>query len=522
MRWVSVYFLILGFAILPLASVGADLREISSAFGPHVNLQAADFAEAKSFKSTDRIVGTYYFYWYDAATKSHIIDGDGSDALTTHPPTLEGLSYKSVAWHRRQLEDMMSAGIDVVLPVFWGAPSEQAPTSRLHWSYEGLPPLVQAREELLREGRQPPRIGLFYDTSTLHYNSWGERQDLTKTRGQEWFYATVRDFFSMIPPKHWAMIDNKPVILLYSAAFAPKHDQQFVNYLAAHFAKDFGGRTPWLAREISWNVKADSVVAWGGALGLKNPGGIASVGPGYDHSAVPGRDPLIVERRDGHFYEEQWVKLLRRPPTFVMVETWNEWHEGTDVAESKEYGRQYIDLTRKYSALFKQGWRPPWPRGAFSDSNSVSIFLGAKNKESGLRQIENEDGVTTAATPGNRPARSVQPGPGLGRYVYFAVEDSFKSGDLSNLSLSVEYFDAAPGSFAVEFDGSDPNAPFAGAYTRAAETIQLRGTKEWRSARFTLKDARFTNGQNRGADLRLVVEAPEFAVSNVALTRKTH
>lgn len=34
-----------------------------------------------------------------------------------------------------------------------------------------------------------------------------------------------------------------------------------------------------------------------------------------------------------------------------MVETWNEWHEGTDVAVPKEYGRRYIELTLKYLAV---------------------------------------------------------------------------------------------------------------------------------------------------------------------------
>ena len=28
---------------------------------------------------------THYFYWYDVASQTHILDGDGSDALTTHP-----------------------------------------------------------------------------------------------------------------------------------------------------------------------------------------------------------------------------------------------------------------------------------------------------------------------------------------------------------------------------------------------------------------------------------------------------
>ena len=505
--------------LLAMSWAAQAQREIPPAFGPHVNLKPADFAGAKSFRATDRIVGTYYFYWYDTSSKIHIIDGDGTDALTTHPPTLEGLSWKSVTWHRRQLEDMMAAGIDLVLPVFWGAPSEQSTKAQLHWSYEGLPPLVQAREELLRVGKQPPRIGLFYDTSTLRHNAWGEHQNLTTTRGRQWFYATVRDFFSLVPPKHWAMIDDQPIVLLYSAAFAKDHDQGVVEHLKTEFSKEFGGRIPWLAREISWHVKADSVVAWGGALGLKNPGGVASVGPGYDHLVVPGRTPLIVDRRGGAFYEEQWLKLLRRPANLVMVETWNEWHEGTDVAESKEYGRHYIELTRKHADLFKQGWRPSWPKGPYSDVQSVSIALGSTNRDAGLRQVENEDGVTAPAILGNRSARVIKSPPGKGRYIYFAVDDSFKAGDTTTFTVEVEYFDATPGRLSLEFDGSDENAQFSGAYTRAPETIQLAGNRTWRTARFTLKGARLTNAQNRGADFRFVVEAPEFGVRGVKLSR---
>ncbi len=464
-------------------------------------------------------MGTYYFYWYDLPSRAHIVDGDGTDAMTTHPATLEGLSWKSVAWHRRQLEDMMAAGIDLVLPVFWGAPSEQAATANLHWSYEGLPPLVQARDELLKAGRRPPRIGMFYDTSTLQYNSWGERQDLTTARGRAWFYATVRDFFSLVPPRHWAMIDEKPVVLLYAAAFARAHDQGVVAHLQTEFPKQFGGRVPWVAREVSWRLSADSVVAWGGALGLKNPGGVASLGPGYDHSAVPGRTPLIVDRRGGEFYEEQWRKFLRRPTRFVMVETWNEWHEGTDIAESKEYGRQFIDLTRKYADRFREGWRPPWPEGRYRAASSVAITLGATNHEAGLRWIDAEDGRTRPGIYAGRTARVTESRPPHGRYVYFAVDDSFKSAEAANFTLAVDVFDLAAGPLAIEFDGSDAAAPFNGAYSRATPAAKLSGSRAWQTLTFTLTGARFNNGQNRGADLRIAVEAPDVAVGGVRLTR---
>lgn len=516
--------LFLSSLVLALASSGGPaaaapgLREIPPAFGPHVRPTEKEFAGATTFRTNDHIVGTYYFYWYDAPSKAHLIDHDGTDALTTHPPTLEGLSWNSVTWHRRQLEDMTAAGIDVVLPVFWGAPSEREAKASLHWSYAGIPKLVEARDALLKDGKQPPRIGMFYDTSTLQHNSWGEHQDLTTERGRRWFYATVRDFFSMVPPKHWAMIEGRPIVLLYSASFARQHDQGAVDFLRAEFPKEFAGRVPWLVREVSWQVQADGTVAWGGALGLKKQS-VASLGPGYDHSAVPGRAPLVVDRRGGRFYEEQWLQLLRRPSHFVMVETWNEWHEGTDVAESKEYGRHFIELTRKYAELFKQGWRPPQTKGPFTDARSVRIALGPTNEEHGLRQVENEDGVTAPTAREGRGGRELRSGKTSGRYLYFVVDDSFKPEDSADLTLAVEFFDPVPGTLRVEFDGSDPAAPFSGAYTRSPDAVKLTGGRAWRTASFRLPQARLLNGQNRNADLRLVVEAAEFVAAQVTLSR---
>ena len=157
----------MGIIALFISSATAAERPIPSAFGPHIHPQIKDLAGAKSFRTGDRIVGAYYFYWYCFETKEHIINHeDGSDGLQDHPPTFDDFCYKSVSWHKKQLKDMEDAGIDIALMVFWGAPSERDPKSSLYWSYAGLGPLVEAREQLLKEGRNPPRIGLFYDTST--------------------------------------------------------------------------------------------------------------------------------------------------------------------------------------------------------------------------------------------------------------------------------------------------------------------------------------------------------------------
>ena len=392
------------------------------------------------------------------------------------------------------------------------------PISAQPWSYAGLPPLVAARETLAGEGLEPPRIGLFYDTSTLEYNVAGRKIDLTTAEGRQWFYETIRDFYSLIPPKHWALVDGRPIVFLYSAGFAAAHDQSCLEYLRESFARDFGGREPHVVREISWQVATEDVYAWGGALGLKNPG-VASLGPGYDHSAVPGREPLVVAREGGAFFERNWIRFLRRPTRWVFIETWNEFHEGTEIAASLEYGREYIRLNRKYADLFRAGVRPPLPRGEYSDFKETEVLLQSANENRGVTQVGSTDGVTEPAEVGGRSCRRTVATAHGGRYVYFRIDDSFKWADTMRVELEVEYYDDGAGTFTVEFDGSDLNAPFAGAYTRASRTVSLTGSGSWRSAVFPLTGARLLNSQNSGSDFRLVVEAEPFYVQRVRVRR---
>jgi hypothetical protein len=495
--------------------------QINPPLGPYTHPKPADFPDPIGYTLADRVVLSAYFYWYDIYSKAHIIDADGSDALTDHPPTLEDFSYKSKAWHKTQLLDMMAAGIDVLLPVYWGEPSQRIlnrPISEQPWSYSGLLPLAQARDELLAEGKTPPRIGMFYDTSTLQYNQAGQRIDLTTPYGREWFYESVRDFFSLIPARHWAMIEGKPIVFLYSAAFAANHDQSCIDYLRWAFAGEFGGHAPFIVREVSWRVQADNVYAWGGALGLKNPG-VASLGPGYDDSAVLGRTPLVLSREGGAFFERNWRAFLTRPAKLVMIETWNEYHESTDIAASREYGRTYLELNRKYADLFKQGVRLPRPRGPYSDVKFVSVILQSANLENGLQQFDHADGVTKAAEIGGRSCRAVVPTAYGGRYVYFRIDDSFNWADTMLADVEVEYYDSAGGSFGIEYDGSDPNAPFQGAYTASKARVQLSGSNAWQTAVFRLLAARFLNSQNGGADFRLAVQGDRFYVRQLKVSR---
>jgi len=74
--------------------------------------------------------------------------------------------------------------------------------------------------------------------------------------------------------------------------------------------------------------------------------------PGYDDTKIrkPG---LKVERFDGSLYESQWKRVIAAGPDWILITSFNEWHEGSEIEPSLEHGEKYIELTGRFSALFK-------------------------------------------------------------------------------------------------------------------------------------------------------------------------
>lgn len=491
--------------------------------GPYVGKPAAAPA-AGQFRSGSPLVATTYFYWYDAQSKAHVIDPDGSDALTDHPPTLEGFSYNNPDWHAQQLKDMAAAGIDVLLPVYWGTPLDD-----FGWSDAGLPKLVEARRRLLAEGSTAklPAIGMFYDTSTLQYNARRWHVDLTTEPGRQWFYGTIRNFFSLIPPEHRAMIDGKPLALLYTASFAKNVDETLFPAIRHMFRRDFGSDL-FLVKMTDWPGQADSQYQWGAALAPKlsrTTQYTAGLGPGYDHSAVEGRTPLVRARDGGRFYEFAWQRLLAiepdKRPWLVHLETWNEFHEGTDICESIEYGRKYIDLTRRYAEAFHAGRKV----GAAELTPSRVVCYASPERSDGLWIVPKPDGDGPVAerTLLGRKAWSTAPNrfSPVTRYLYFEVEDYFLFEGDEPVEITIGYYDGGDSSqFSIDYDSADPE--LTGIAQRFRPIVfkkpSTSGSGLWKEAKLLLPHARFAGGSN-SADFRLSATGGDLAVSHVSIRR---
>jgi len=69
---------------------------------------------------------------------------------------------------------------------------------------------------------------------------------------------------------------------------------------------------------------------------------VATVMPGYNDTNKP---ESVVDRQDGIYYTLFWSIAKACFPDGYAITSFNEWHEGTEIEPSREYGHQYIYLT---------------------------------------------------------------------------------------------------------------------------------------------------------------------------------
>ena len=107
-----------------------------------------------------------------------------------------------------------------------------------------------------------------------------------------------------------------------------------------------------------------------------------------------------------------------------------------------------------------------------------------------------------------------------GRQVYFKIsEDAFKDGGYPSVVFTIDYYDRGTGIVTLQYDSLD-DAPVPGAVKKAG-AITLGNTKTWKTATFTVTDARFDERCN-GSDFRLTFKKDvELILGAVGITPGT-
>ena len=83
----------------------------------------------------------------------------------------------------------------------------------------------------------------------------------------------------------------------------------------------------------------------------------ATVMPGYDETRLLGRSGRAVSRESGEFYDRQWEAALASGTDWVVISTWNEWAENTEVEAGQRFGQFYVWRTQFWTAALKHAPR---------------------------------------------------------------------------------------------------------------------------------------------------------------------
>ena len=107
---------------------------------------------------------------------------------------------------------------------------------------------------------------------------------------------------------------------------------------------------------IAWAPSPKSqLVSWAGKARAASPDKlyIPPVSPGCDDHLVRATT-CQRDRSDGSYYDQAWQGALNsNPPWAVVVSTWNEWLEATQIEPAQQYGDLYLQITKQYSDQLK-------------------------------------------------------------------------------------------------------------------------------------------------------------------------
>lgn len=353
-----------------------------------------------------------------------------------------GVSYNNKEWLKEEIEDMIAAGINVIAPIIW--PSDDPNHWSRVGLINLLDTMLQMQNEGYKVpkiaiffdtstiqfeefARLEKETGKPVDTNDPA-RPW--LVNLASKKNIERFYNCIRkcfipltgesaeefsfDNFKPEDSKYhslWATEDGFPIVFIWEAGkgfFFEDWNRELFDYIIAQFERDFHVK-PRLFPDYEWSMKSEldnetpfnlnggGYIRWRASvyepyamnekveMPYKGVDGI-EFGPGYDDRIIPSRlsnGTPIRSRDNGLFYSYGWQYALRTKRNLVMIESWNELHEGTQINDSYQLGRKYINMNKDYSEKFTRD---------YSKFHTVRCSMAGFNDEN-LAVINDEDGL---------------------------------------------------------------------------------------------------------------------------------
>jgi hypothetical protein len=181
--------------------------------------------------------------------------------------------------------------------------------------------------------------------------NYGRRKSFLKVEGKPVIFVYGR-VMGEVPLASWPAIINGACaqagdFLLIADSYNGNFARIFDGVHTYNNCAEVQGRSPEALR--TWSAQH-----YASAVNLARRQGRIScvtVIPGYDDTKIrkPG---LNAARQDGQTYRVLWEEAIRAQPDWVLITSFNEWHEGSEIEPSWEDGDQYLKLTAEYAPRF--------------------------------------------------------------------------------------------------------------------------------------------------------------------------
>jgi hypothetical protein len=319
---------------------------------------------------TPRQVLAFYYGWYGNPTTSrrwiHWENVDPKQKQignSTHWPELgayDSHDPRVVDQHCRWANE---AGITGFIVTWWG---------QKDFHDKGLPALLAAAQ------KTGLNITVYFETA---------HPDRGEARAN-----AVRDVLYLLEKygQHpaWLKVNGKPVVFVYGRAvkelglngwqsvIAEVHRQYppgalFIgDKISREAAAVFDGVHTYNITGAIAGKSAAEIRAW---ARKKFPQQVATAGahriacvtiiPGYDDSKLGRPAPRpITARHNGDTYRALWPEAVAANPDWILITSWNEWHEGSEIEPSAENGMRELRITAEFAPQFlAQKPRPAKP-----------------------------------------------------------------------------------------------------------------------------------------------------------------
>ncbi|ESQ84568.1 hypothetical protein AEAC466_09455 [Asticcacaulis sp. AC466] len=314
------------------------------------------FAQARP----DRQVLVFYYGWYGtvarSAENSHWLNPDTrAEKIADAPNYPVGGPYDSLdpAVIDRQMRQMKDAGITGLIASWWGQgdrTDRQFPLlldAAAHYGLKVCPYVEQAQTidkvagDVLylhrRYGRHAAWLPLdgkpvvfFFDRlmQTLGADGWKQSRARIEKQapGALRFIGTANTVEEIAARK--PLFD---ALHIYSMQFEAAEHRWLPALWRTQFYK------AWVAAQSGARVTTATIL------------------PGFDDRLLPDRlkKRPVIKRRDGTPFRQLWRAAIGAGPDWILIVSFNEWHEASQIEPSTAFGARELDTCREMSALFR-------------------------------------------------------------------------------------------------------------------------------------------------------------------------